>query len=65
MSRRRYSINRAEISGKAQVSVVQVSQIGRLAEESPHCGLLPEAIRPSLKIINDDNNKFYLLVAQL
>jgi 4-amino-4-deoxy-L-arabinose transferase-like glycosyltransferase len=28
-------------------------------------GLLPEAVRPSLKIINDDNNKFYLLVAQL
>ncbi len=28
-------------------------------------GLLPEAVRPSLKIVNDDNNKFYLLMAQL
>jgi 4-amino-4-deoxy-L-arabinose transferase-like glycosyltransferase len=28
-------------------------------------GLLPEAMRPSLKIINDDNNKFYLLSAQM
>jgi hypothetical protein len=27
--------------------------------------LLPEAVRPSLKIANDDNNKFYLLTAQL
>jgi 4-amino-4-deoxy-L-arabinose transferase-like glycosyltransferase len=27
--------------------------------------LLPEAVRPSLKIVNDDNNKFYLLTAQL
>jgi 4-amino-4-deoxy-L-arabinose transferase-like glycosyltransferase len=28
-------------------------------------GLLPEAVRPSLKIVNDDNNKFYLLTADL
>jgi 4-amino-4-deoxy-L-arabinose transferase-like glycosyltransferase len=28
-------------------------------------GLLPENIRPSLKIVNDDNNKFYLLTADL
>jgi 4-amino-4-deoxy-L-arabinose transferase-like glycosyltransferase len=28
-------------------------------------GLLPEATRPSLKIVNDSNNKFYLLTANL
>ncbi len=28
-------------------------------------GLLPESVRPSLKIVNDDNNKFYLLTADL
>jgi 4-amino-4-deoxy-L-arabinose transferase-like glycosyltransferase len=28
-------------------------------------GLLPENVRPSVKIVNDDNNKFYLLSAQL
>jgi 4-amino-4-deoxy-L-arabinose transferase-like glycosyltransferase len=28
-------------------------------------GLLPESVRPSLKIVNDDNNKFYLLTANL
>jgi 4-amino-4-deoxy-L-arabinose transferase-like glycosyltransferase len=28
-------------------------------------GLLPEPVRPSVKILNDDNNKFYLLSAQL
>ena len=28
-------------------------------------GLLPEKVRPSVKIVNDDNNKFYLLTAQL
>jgi 4-amino-4-deoxy-L-arabinose transferase-like glycosyltransferase len=28
-------------------------------------GILPENIRPSLKIVNDDNNKFYLLTADL
>jgi hypothetical protein len=27
--------------------------------------LLPEKVRPSVKIVNDDNNKFYLLTAQL
>jgi len=28
-------------------------------------GILPENVRPSLKIVNDDNNKFYLLTADL
>jgi 4-amino-4-deoxy-L-arabinose transferase-like glycosyltransferase len=28
-------------------------------------GLLPEGARPSLKVINDDNNKFYLLTANI
>jgi 4-amino-4-deoxy-L-arabinose transferase-like glycosyltransferase len=28
-------------------------------------GLLPENVKPSLKIVNDDNNKFYLLTADL
>lgn len=28
-------------------------------------GLLPESARPSLKVINDDNNKFYLLTASI
>jgi hypothetical protein len=28
-------------------------------------GLLPEAVRPTLKVVNDDNNKFYLLTANL
>jgi 4-amino-4-deoxy-L-arabinose transferase-like glycosyltransferase len=28
-------------------------------------GILPESVRPSLKIVNDDNNKFYLLTADL
>jgi hypothetical protein len=28
-------------------------------------GLLPESARPSLKVINDDNNKFYLLTANI
>lgn len=28
-------------------------------------GLLPESARPSLKIVNDDNNKFYLLTANI
>lgn len=28
-------------------------------------GLLPEAVRPTLKVVNDNNNKFYLLTANL
>jgi len=28
-------------------------------------GLLPETVKPSLKIVNDNNNKFYLLTADL
>jgi 4-amino-4-deoxy-L-arabinose transferase-like glycosyltransferase len=28
-------------------------------------GILPEHVRPTVKIVNDDNNKFYLLTAQL
>jgi hypothetical protein len=27
--------------------------------------LLPEKARPTLKIVNDDNNKFYLLTAEI
>jgi hypothetical protein len=28
-------------------------------------GLLPENVRSTVKVVNDDNNKFYLLTAQL
>jgi 4-amino-4-deoxy-L-arabinose transferase-like glycosyltransferase len=45
--------------GKRMFFIIERTRIDGLR------GLLPESIRPSLKIANDDNNKFYLLTADL
>ena len=45
--------------GKRAFFIIERTRIDSLRS------LLPENVRPSLKIVNDDNNKFYLLNAQL
>jgi len=45
--------------GKRMFFIIERTRIDSLK------GLLPENVRPSVKIVNDENNKFYLLSAQL
>jgi 4-amino-4-deoxy-L-arabinose transferase-like glycosyltransferase len=47
----------AKRPGKRMFFIIERSRLDSLR------GLLPEPMRPSLKILNDDNNKFYLLTA--
>jgi 4-amino-4-deoxy-L-arabinose transferase-like glycosyltransferase len=49
----------AHHAGKRMFFIIERTRLDGLK------GLLPEAVRPSVKIVNDDNNKFYLLTAQL
>jgi len=49
----------AHHSGKRMFFIIERTRLDGLKS------LLPEAVRPTVKIVNDDNNKFYLLSAQL
>ncbi len=49
----------ASHKGKRMFFIIERSRLDGLRS------LLPESVRPSLKIVNDDNNKFYLLTANL
>jgi 4-amino-4-deoxy-L-arabinose transferase-like glycosyltransferase len=49
----------ARQKGKRMFFIIERTRLDTLR------GLLPENVRPSLKIANDDNNKFYLLTADL